>query len=127
MTAQGFLLSATVGDEDVTRLRMGRLFGHEEQEGRRLVEGQGGAQYLRKLLGLGVEWSRPSIKTSRPTSPEGRQSFVFRHATVSNRYASGKSNKTEPGPARTGLGVAKRFSAYMRRESPSRNTTPSRS
>ena len=81
--------------------------------GRRLVEGQGGAQYLRKLLGLGVDWSRPSIKTSRPTSPEGRQSFVFRHATVSKRYASGKSDKTlpAPGPARARHG--QRLSACL--------------
>ena len=51
--------------KDHDRLRMDRLLVREEHEGRLVVEGHGGGRYLRRLLGFGVDWTRPADQPSQ--------------------------------------------------------------
>ena len=80
-----FSASSLVSEDDLIRLRMGRLTGREEIEGRQLIHFSGRARFLQHLLGLGVDWTRPAVRSSRPRTSDGRQSFVFSHRTVSKR------------------------------------------
>ena len=119
MVTGGASMVPILRQEDHDRLRMGRLLVREEQEGRLLVEGHGGGRYLRRLLGVGVDWTWPAVRSSRPRTSDGRQSFVFNHRTVSKRRwlsakqsASGERKLVGVGP-----GTTKKFAAYIRRDS----------
>ena len=105
--------------EDHDRLHMGRLLAREEHEGRLLVRGHGGGRYLRRLLGLGVDWTRPAVRSSRPRTADGRQSFLFNHRTVSKRrWLSAKQSRSgQRKLVGVGPGTTKKFAAYVRRDS----------
>ena len=112
-----FSVSSLLSEDDLIRLRMGRLIRHEEIEGRQLVYFSGRAQFLQHLLGLGVDWTRPAVRSSRPRTADGRQSFVFSHRTVSKRrwLTAGQTPSSKPVLRGVGPGTAKKFSAYIRR------------
>ena len=112
-----FSASSLLSEDDLVRLRMGRLIRCEEIEGRQLVYFSGKARFLRHLLGLGVDWTRPAVRSSRPLTADGRQSFVFSHRTVSKRrwLTAGQTPSSKPVLRGVGPGTAKKFSAYIRR------------
>ena len=119
MATRGSSMVPALGQEDHDRLRMGRLLAREEHEGRLLVQGHGGGRYLRRLLGLGVDWTRPAVRSSRPRTSDGRESFVFNHRTVSKRrWLSAKQSRSgAPKLVGVGPGTTKKFAAYIRRDS----------
>ena len=112
-----FSASSLLSEDDLIRLRMGRLIRHEEVEGRQLIQFSGGARLLQHLLGLGVDWTRPAVRSSRPRTADGRQSFVFSHRTVSKRrwLTTAQTPSSKPILRGVGPGTAKKFSAYIRR------------
>ena len=112
-----FSASSLLSEDDLIRLRMGRLIGREEIEGRQLLYFSGKARFLQHLLGLGVDWTRPAVRSSRPRTADGRQSFVFSHRTVSKRrwLTAGQTPSAKPALRGVGPGTAKKFSAYIRR------------
>ena len=112
-----FSASSLLSEDDLIRLRMGRLIRREETEGRQLVYFSGKARFLQHLLGLGVDWTRPAVRSSRPRTADGRQSFVFSHRTVSKRrwLTAGQTPSSKPVLRGVGPGTAKKFSAYIRR------------
>lgn len=119
MAAGGASMVPALHQEDLDRLRMGRLLAREEHEGRLLVQGHGGGRYLQRLLGIGVDWTRPVVRSSRPCTSDGRESFVFNHRTVSKRrWLSAKQSRTgERKLVGVGPGTTKKFAAYIRRDS----------
>ena len=112
-----FSASSLLSEDDLIRLRMGRLIRHEEIEGRQLIHFSDGARLLQHLLGLGVDWTRPALRSTRPRTADGRQSFVFSHRTVSKRrwLTAGQTLPSKPILRGVGPGTAKKFSAYIRR------------
>lgn len=112
-----FSASSLLSEDNLTRLRMGRLIRHEEIEGRQLIHFSGKARFLRRLLGLGVDWTRSAVRSSRPRTADGRQSFVFSHRTVSKRrwLTAGQTPSSKPVLRGVGPGTAKKFLAYIRR------------
>ena len=119
MVVQNSSMVPVLNKDDRERLYMGRLFVREEHEGRLLVEGYGGGRYLQRLLGVGVDWTRPAVRSSRPRRSDGRQSFVFNHRTVSKRrWLSAKQSRSgAPKLVGVGPGTTKRFATYVRRDS----------
>ena len=118
MAVGGASMVPALHQEDHDRLRMGRLLVREEHEGRLLVEGHAGGRYLQRLLGVGVNWTRPAVRSSRPRTVDGRQSFVFRHRTVSKRrWLSAKQSRSgQRKLVGVGPGTTKKFAAYIRRD-----------
>ena len=98
---------------------MGRLLALEEHEARLLVEGHGCGRYPRRLLGIGVDWTRPAVRSSRPRTADGRQNLAFNHRTVSKRrWLSAKQSRSgAPKLVGVGPGTTKKFATYIRRDS----------